>query len=154
MAVYCSKCDSCNTFSAKPTDTKEPLPIEKQVVWQEKDKQDALRIIEEFKNLPQSSLSRFDAKFGMIHHRGFPQNAIKSFLLSEVKELIVKMEGLRKTTRNKKYDGNDLKSAGDAYYIAADTWSEIIRYEDGFNAAIDSSISLVREHFIGLREGE
>jgi hypothetical protein len=40
-------------------------------------------------NLPdftQSVLERFDEQFGTIRHRGFPQNAIKSFITSILKE--------------------------------------------------------------------
>ena len=36
----------------------------------------------------------------------------------------------------KGYDGNDIRSASKHYNIAAESWAEIIRYEDGYNNAL------------------
>lgn len=42
----------------------------------------------------------------------------------------------------KEYDGNDLNSACQFYSIAAENWNEIIRFENGFNQAIEQSASI------------
>jgi hypothetical protein len=42
--------------------------------------------------------------------------------------------------QSKPYDGNDLESACDHYGIAADSWSEIIRFEDGHDSALRKAL--------------
>lgn len=57
---------------------------------------------------------------------------------------IGEIETYKKNFANKGYNGNDLESACDYYGIAAEDWSEIIRYEDGYNMAIANVLSLLR----------
>lgn len=47
---------------------------------------------------------------------------------------IIRLEVIRE--QSKQYDGNNLESACDHYAIAANSWEEIIRYEDGHDAAL------------------
>ncbi len=65
-----------------------------------------------------------------------------------LKKVIEVAEQEKKTGANKKYDGNDLSSACDEYGIAAESWSEIIRYEDGFNSALSLIKSYCEEQLL------
>lgn len=47
--------------------------------------------------------------------------------------------------KNKTYDGNSLRSAGDHYGIAAESFTEIVRYEHGFNAALDQAAAILQD---------
>lgn len=48
------------------------------------------------------------------------------------------LEGKKIRNKPKGYDGDALGEASDYYGIAAENWSEIIRYEDGHDSAISS----------------
>lgn len=68
------------------------------------------------------------------------------------KEFIELLESLKKEVMeshlfpfDKGYDGNDLKSAADFYGIAAESWAEIIRFENGHNSALNEISSLLDE---------
>lgn len=58
-------------------------------------------------------------------------------------ELEKSVEGIKIRGQVKKYDGNNLSEAGDVYGIAPEGWSEIIRYEDGHDAAINETLTLI-----------
>jgi len=54
-------------------------------------------------------------------------------------------ETLRLGVKPKPYDGNDLQTANDYYHIAAQDWSEVIRYESGYDSALTDAQRLLGE---------
>ncbi len=61
---------------------------------------------------------------------------IEAALTAERTRLHAAIEKEKVHGRIKNYDGNLLATASEHYNIAAETWAEIIRYEQGFNAAL------------------
>ena len=66
-------------------------------------------------------------------------------------ELSALIEGDKTYNRPKQYDGNDLNSACDAYGCAFTNWEEVIRYENGHDAALDR-IKALSEGMVGDKE--
>ena len=69
----------------------------------------------------------------------------RRLVIEQLKQTLTKVlksydKSLRVEDLKKDYDGNDLKSACDAHGVAADSWSEIIRFEQGYDLA-----NLIRE---------
>jgi hypothetical protein len=64
-------------------------------------------------------------------------------LKQQLEEIESEIEG-EKPKRD--YDGNNLESACDKYHIAADSWTEIIRFEDGMNHALDSAKAIISKY--------
>lgn len=51
------------------------------------------------------------------------------------------------------YDGNDLKSAEKVYCMSAESWKEIIRYENGRNSFKSDVLDLLQTNQEGIQEG-
>ena len=68
-----------------------------------------------------------------------------------VTNLHKKVEALKNTVKTRNYDGNNLKSAGDFYGIAASNWEEIIRFEDGYNYAIFNVLEKLNQELDKLK---
>lgn len=67
----------------------------------------------------------------------------------QLEEVIKKNLPEKKSKKNQGYDGNNLESANDCYGISASGWSEIIRFEDGYNEALyDIPISLIADEVL------
>lgn len=101
-------------------------------------------------------VERFDDEFNFLfkdenavvfasRHRikSFIQNLLqeqKHTLIGEVEEEIKKE---KISGKPKKYDGNNLKSVMGVYPMSANSWEEVIRYEDGHDAALSTCLSLL-----------
>lgn len=55
-------------------------------------------------------------------------------------------EVIEKAKLVKDYDGNNLKEACRKYSIGAESWTEILRYEDGYNQAIHDILLTLKEN--------
>ena len=107
------------------------------------------------KSFDEIDFSEFTNEKDMVKFVMLSQEKIKlHFRLSHLKELETRAErlkGEKKTSKNKKYDGNDLNSACDVYGIAAQNWAEIIRFEDGYNFALQEELSLVEREILEIQ---
>ena len=73
------------------------------------------------------------------------ESFIKSLLSSERKTLAEKVAKIRNKFRKfDNYDGNNLHSAEEHYSISAKNWDEIIRLEDGAQAALSEVLALLK----------
>lgn len=99
---------------------------------------------EEFDILYGDTIEQFEDEI-VIPSGKKPKDALKGWicnLLSAQMDEVVKIaEGMARVGKIRQYDGNDIKSAGDAYNIAAESWDEIIRFEDGYRFAISDLIT-------------
>jgi hypothetical protein len=74
-------------------------------------------------------------------------NEIADWWLSKFSSLLQTIESEIEGEKPKRdYDGNNLESACDKYHIAADSWTEIIRFEDGMNHALDSAKAIISKY--------
>lgn len=62
---------------------------------------------------------------------------------AELEEIKKKVYALK--TDSKNYNGNDLDSANDFYGVAANNWSEIIRFEQGINETVLKIWHIIQE---------
>ena len=73
---------------------------------------------------------------------GVDRKRVYNEALAEVREMCEKM--YRYKWRNE-YDGNDLESANAYYSLSAEYWAEIIRYEQGYDSALNDLLSSLQE---------
>jgi hypothetical protein len=71
-----------------------------------------------------------------------------SKLQAQALEIISLAEGAKFRNNPKGYDGNNLEDASNYHGIAAETWAEIIRHEDGHDAALSDLTSQIRERYL------
>lgn len=73
------------------------------------------------------------------------QNTYTQAREETIKEILEMIEGEKITKANRGYDGNNLESACQKYYIGAENWTEIVRFEDGHNEALQTLSDKVKE---------
>lgn len=68
--------------------------------------------------------------------------AFQSGYLEAKRDVRAAIEKTIAKERKRDYDGDDLEAASDKYGIAVESWTEIIRYEDGVDAAFSIILNL------------
>lgn len=93
-------------------------------------KENTLQLIEALRDLPIKVEVRYNTPSLYLSYESIDEilKLAYDLLASEAPKAI--------TADNRAYDGNDIESARDFYHLAFNNWGEVIRYEDGFNAAV------------------
>lgn len=99
--------------------------------------------------------NKYDQELATKHISATKTEIRSLFLQAELNWLTAQIERgekIQEKIGNKHYDGNDLSTAEDYYGLSAESWSEIIRLEDGHRMATSDFLAPLIERKMDLEK--